>query len=146
VKGLAIPAYVICLALMSLPACAPAPEPEADLRAEEQALREFLEEVLVAYENRDGKAMAAMCDETFMNLGGVLRGRENIERFWETFLGSLGDTQLNILEEVVLEFVAERNPQPPQQFFAANIYVKKDARWLRKGAFLRPITAAELIE
>ena len=99
-KGLTIPVGVIFLACILLPACAPAPEPEVDLRAEEEALREFIGGVLVAYENRDGEAMAGMCDETFMNLGGILKGREDIEGLWKSFLGSLENTRLNILERL----------------------------------------------
>lgn len=154
---------VICLAAMLLPACAPppesAPEPKVDLKAEEEALRKFLDEVRVAYTNRDSKAMAGMFDETMMTLSGFRKGREAIEEFWANFLGSLGNTQINILEEISLEFVtpevaiyqtrieftnqppdADGNPQPPQEYFAANVYVKRDGLWLRKGAFLRSIT------
>jgi ketosteroid isomerase-like protein len=160
-KGLAILVSVICLAFMLLAACAPAPEPEVDLSAEEEELRKFIEEVVATYENRDGRAMARMCDETFMNLGRILTGQENKEEFWENFLGSLENTQINLLEEIGLEFVtpevaillarieltnrppnADGNPQARPEYYSANVYVKRDGRWLRKGAFLRPITAA----
>ena len=149
---------VVCLGFMSMSACTRGPE--VDLGAEEQALREVAQEVLVAYENRDSKAMADMCDEPFMNLGTIFRGRDSIQALIETLLGGLGTTQLNILEEIGLEFVtpevailqtrfeftnrppdADGNPQGPQQFFAANIVVKKDGQWMRKAAFLSEITA-----
>ena len=156
-----IQAGVICLALALMPACVPAPESEVDLEAEERVIRELWEEVLAVYESRDAKAMADMCDEPFLNFGIVHRDRESIESQWEGFLGSLQDTRLNILEDIGLEFVtpevailqarieftnlppdADGNPQRPRQFFAANVVVKKDGRWLRKGAFLTEITAA----
>jgi len=93
-----------------------------------------------------------------MTLPRIRRDREAIEEFWENRLGSLGDTQINIVEEISLEFVtpevaiwqarieftnrppdAEGNPRLPSQSYAANVYVKRDGRWFRKGAFLRPV-------
>jgi uncharacterized protein (TIGR02246 family) len=163
-KRLSLLMGVIYLAF-NLPACAPAPEPEVDLRAEERALREVAQEVLVAYANRDSKAMVDMCDEPFLNLGTVFRGRERMQATFEAFFAGLGATQLNVIEEIGLEFItpevailitrfefnnrppdADGNPQPPEQYYDANVYVKKDGRWLRKAAFLRPITAALPIE
>lgn len=164
-RRLAILTGVISVAFPMLPACAPTPGPEADLEAEEQAVREVAQAVLAAYENRDSKTMVDMCDEPFMNLGTVFRGRDSMQATFEAFFAGLGATRLNILEEIGLEFVtpevailqtrfeftnrppdADGNPQPPEQYYDANVYVKKDGRWLRKAAFLRPITAALPIE
>jgi uncharacterized protein (TIGR02246 family) len=151
----------ILLLFLFLQACTPAPEPEADLRAEEQVLRELWEQIRVLYENRDAKAMADLCDDPMLMSGGVVRGREGIQEHWESFLGSLGETQINTLEELDLEFVTpdvaihqahieftnlppdvEGNPQAPKQYWASNVLVKKAGRWMRKAAFLREITAA----
>lgn len=144
-----------------LQACAPNPEPEVDLRAEERVLSELWEQIRVLYDNRDAKAMADLFDDPMLMSGGVVKGRERIQEHWENFLGSLGDTQMNVLEELDLEFVtpdvaihqahieftnlppdAEGHPQAPKQYWASNVLVKKDGRWMRKAAFLREITVA----
>jgi uncharacterized protein (TIGR02246 family) len=149
---------VLCVAVLLLPVCAPPPEQEIDLKAEEEAIRKFIDEFIVAYNNRDGEAMAGMTDETLMTLGSVFEGRETIEEFYTNYFRLSEDTQTNILEEICLEFVtpevalyqvriefanrppdADGNPQPDQELFDTNVFVKRDGRWLRKGVFLRPI-------
>jgi hypothetical protein len=85
---------------MLLLACAPSPEPEVDLREEEQAIRGLLEQVLVFYEDRDANAMADLCDNPILMSGRIVRGRENIKEHWEGFLGGLGDAQMTILASI----------------------------------------------
>jgi uncharacterized protein (TIGR02246 family) len=154
-KGSANLAILFSLALLLLPTRVSGQEPRADLREEKQALRAVIDQVLVFYENRDGEGMAGLCDDPFMTLGSVFRSQENIQRFWAFFLGNLGDVRMTILEELDPEFVtpevaivqtriefsnfppdAAGSPQPPREVWAANVYVKKDGRWMRKGAFL----------
>lgn len=125
---------------------------------DEAAIRRVVREVADIYKSRDSVAMSNICDETFMNLGSVYRGRENIEIFFRGFFKGMGDIQVSILEEIDLDFVtpdvaiyqmrveftnlppgADGNPQPPQEWVAANVYVKREGIWRRHGAFLTRI-------
>ena len=160
-RGIANLAGLILLIFTFVQACTPAPGPDVDLRAEEQVLIELWEQIRVLYENRDAEAMADLFDDPMLISGGVVEGREKIREHWESFLGSLGDTQMNVLEELDLEFVtpdvaihqahieftnfppdAEGNPQAPKQYWASNVLVKRAGRWLRKAAFLWEIPGA----
>jgi len=132
--------------------------PQATRSKEEAAIRQVVREVVGIYGKRDSKAMADICDETFMNLGDIYRGWESIEAFFRGFFKGMGDIQVSILEEIDLDFVtpdvaiyqmrgeftnlphgADGNPQPPQEWIAANVYAKRKGRWRRHGAFLTRI-------
>jgi hypothetical protein len=51
------------------------------------------------------------------------------------------------IHQIHIEFTnlppdAEGNPQAPKHYWAANVYVKRDGKWMRKAAFLQEITSA----
>ena len=112
-------------------------------------------------------ALVADLDGTLLDDGGRVRPRvmeavrEAVER-GVVVIVSTGRSELPtipILEEIGLDFVtpdvailqtrSEFTGLPPdavwssgprQEFFAANVYVKRDGQWKRKAAFLLPIT------
>lgn len=123
----------------------------------EKEVRDVLDKIILAYDNRDAKAMAEMTDDPFFMLEGVFKGRENLETLWVNLFRLWGTQKVVALEDMGIDFLTpdvaiwrgtskfinrtdnEGNPLPPEKVVGANIYIKKEGRWLRAGAFVKPI-------
>jgi len=125
--------------------------------AEEEAIREALEEILVAYGNYDGKAMSELSHDPFIMYEGVFEGRSSIDSLWENLLRMWKTQKVVPLEDLGVHFLtpdvaiwrgssefvdrldAEGQPLPPQQVVGATVFVKTEGKWRRACAFVKPM-------
>ena len=153
----------VCLIVMPLLVCAPAPEPEAvpeavfDQAAEEAAIREVGEQFLTAFNNHDAKAYTSLVDENFENWEGDLKGRAAFEKMLTESFERQKSIKAKALDDIGIvfatpnvaiwkgraEFVgrldADGKPLPPLRMLVAQVLVKKNSNWLRAARFSRPI-------
>jgi uncharacterized protein (TIGR02246 family) len=153
----------VCLAL---PTCAPAPQPEPeaapapvfDQAAEEAAIREEVEREVVAYNQHDATAMAALLMEDYENWAGTQKGSAANEKSNAEFFKGRGknvqleDEEIGIIfltpkvaiyksrDETTNRLDEEGKPLPPNKGLYAAVYVKKNGKWLQVASFSRPIT------
>ncbi len=154
-----------CLIAMLLPACAPPPEPEPepapepvfDQAAEEAAIRKVSKQYFAAYNKHDADALAAWFVEDLENWKATQRSLADLIQVWTKSWERQPDGQLGFGEEIGIIFVtpdvaihkyienylgnldADGKPLPPSKGIAADIYVKKNGKWLCAAFFNRPI-------
>jgi len=155
----------VCLIAMLLPACAPAPEPEPepapepvfDQAAEEAAIRNVAEQMKASFNAHEAKGCVANTDENYENWLGTVKGREAFEKQRIEDIARYPDVQASFLDEIGIVFVtpdvairktrtewtgmtdAEGKLLPSRKTLDAQVYVKRNGKWLRTAAFFRPI-------
>lgn len=164
-KQLFILLGLVCLITMLLPACAPAPEPEPvaapepvfDQAAEEAAIREVIEQVYALANKHDAKGFVALMDESIEDWDGENKGRaaqeKGISEWWERQT----DIQYKLLDEIGIVFVTpdvaiykwhdhttgeldeDGKPLPPSKWLEADVFVKKNDKWLIAAYFEKRI-------
>jgi uncharacterized protein (TIGR02246 family) len=158
---------MICLVIMFLPTCAPAPEPEPepapepqfDPEAERAAVRNVEKKLVDAWNAHDAKAIVAEYTEETEGWEGAVKGRAAIEQYLtKAFEGPFKNVQTKLIDEIGIVFVTpevaifkgryensemldeEGNALPDAKLLYAQVYVKKNGRWLAAhGFFTRPI-------
>lgn len=139
-----------CLLFSSVPAM-------ADQAEEEAAIREVMEQFFAEANKHDIKSALSLCVEDLENWTGSMKGRAAFEKYYTEFWGRNKDRQYELLDEIGIVFVtpdvaiykyrdkatggldADGKPNPPQKRLNADVYVKKNGKWLTHSWYWRPI-------
>ena len=164
-KHLFIVVGVVCLISLCLASCTPAPEPaseaapepQSDPKAEREAIGNVVEQIGIALNNHDTEAFVELLVEDVEFWGGTPKGRADYGAWWQEFFERQKDFQWKVTEEIstifvtpevaILKFYGERSgevdeegkPLPPSKSLCANVFVKKDGKWLEVAFFDRPV-------
>ena len=133
---------------------------EEEQEKETAAIREVMDQVLVAYGNQDIKTMTEISHDVLMSYGQVARGKTEVEAFWAAKFRQWGDQKVAPSQDLGIEFLApnvavwrgmgefidrtdpDGKPLPPQKYIGANVYIKSEGKWRRGAAFVMPIPDA----
>jgi uncharacterized protein (TIGR02246 family) len=156
---------IVCLTCIAFPACTGSPEKEQDAapesffdqRAEEEAIRDVIQQGIKAHNTHDAKGVVAFLDEEYENWDGSRKGPAAfVETFAEQFERAK-DIKYQELEHVRTAFVtpdvaiyksvgefsgqvdAEGNNLLPQKVARVHILVKRNDKWFRAARFNIPI-------
>ncbi len=156
----------VCLIAMLLPACAPesepvpeaAPEPVFDQAAEEAAVRKAEEKFIASWNAQDISAVADMYVENIEDWGGAVKGIAAMRKAdEEMFAGAFKNTQSKLIEEIGIVFVTPDvaiyksryenggmldeagTALHPTKALVADVYVKKNGKWMYAASFSRPM-------
>ena len=139
----------ICL-LISVPVM-------ADQAADEAAIRAAVEQMFAAGNKHDAKALMSLCIEDFEGWSGETKGRAAWEEYMSGFFSRQKDLQYEMVDEIGIVFVtpdvaiykfrekttglldADGKTLPERKRLRADVYVKKDGKWLAATFFTRPI-------
>jgi uncharacterized protein (TIGR02246 family) len=137
--------YVACLAVLWCAFSLAPQRSRADQADDDALIRKNAEAYVVAYNNRDAKALAAMWspEAVYMDpsTGEAAVGREAIEKMFANTLTELGDAKLEVKVEsidfvspnVAIENGIARVLQPgdePEETNYTAVNVKRDGKWL----------------
>jgi uncharacterized protein (TIGR02246 family) len=141
--------------------CAPAPEPapesQFDPEVEKKAILSVVDQIGVALNDHDTDAFVQLLVEDVEFWGGVPSGRTDYRDWWKNYFEQQTDFKWRVTEEIgmifvtpevaIYKFYGERsgqvdedgNPIPPNISLCANVFVKRDGKWLEVAFFDRPV-------
>jgi ketosteroid isomerase-like protein len=156
---------LMCTLAMLLTVCTPTtepepeptPEPAFDQASEEAAIRKTYEQIYAAANNHDAKAYMALYTDNYESWDGSIKGRAAWEDYLTEFWTDNKDRQYEIVEDIGIIFVTpdvalykcrgrtsgvvdeNGEPLPPLKRLWANVFLKKNGRWLIEADFSQAI-------
>lgn len=137
--------YITCVAILCCVTWLAPHDSRADQADDDALIRKNAEAYVVAYNNRDAKALAAMWspEAVYMDpsTGEAAVGREEIEKMFANTLTDLGDAKLEVKVESI-DFVSPnvaiengmarvlRPGDEPEETNYTAVNVKRDGKWL----------------
>ena len=149
-KYLLILTIGVCLLIGTVPVM-------ADQAADEAAIRAATKQMFAAGNKHDAKALVSLCTEDFEGWTGETKGRAAWEEYMSGSFARQKDIQYELVDEIGIVFVApnvaiykfrdrttgrqdaDGKPLPPRLRLRADVYVKKDGKWMAATFFARPI-------
>jgi hypothetical protein len=116
---------------------------------DEVAIQKVVDKMYAALNRQDVKAGFALCDESFENYAGTLKGRDANEKYWsKIFTTRFKNVKYKQIEKIGIQFITsdvaiykdrynfsgaldeEGKPRPASKWSNAHVFVKKGGKWM----------------
>lgn len=116
---------------------------------DEAAIQKVVEKMYAALNSQDVKAGFALCDESFENYAGTLKGRDANVKYWsKIFETRFKNVKYKQIEKIGIQFITsdvaiykdrydfsgaldeEGKQRPASKWSNAHVFVKKNGKWM----------------